>query len=364
MLRLRLFLKCQLFGCLLSISTSTRAGFLLSAAAIGVLSGPLLAQGTDSQQPPLTFEYFREIYKRKTEFYVPPENPSTPAKVKLGKVLFFDPRLSGSNSMSCATCHNPALGWSDGLARALGNGGKTLARRTPSLLNVAFSNNLQWDSEFKILEDQALAPIRKKTEMNQDLTKLPAKIKAIKGYAPLFADAFPGEPISNLTIARALAAFERTIVSGISPFERFLNGDDNAMSMEAKLGGVLFHRKARCSSCHMGWTLSDGSSYDIGHKGEDLGVGALTKNAWEKFKFKNPPLLDVASHPPYMHDGALPDLFSVVEFYDRGGDVKRPTLSLDIIPLKLTAQEKAQLVAFLNALTSQRDVFEIPSLPE
>lgn len=326
------------------------------------MSATAFAQSGQSE--PTKFAYFKQMYARKSQFYVPPENPSTPAKEKLGKMLFFDPRLSGNNTMSCATCHNPALAWSDGRARAIGAGGKTLDRRTPSLLNVAFSQHLQWDAAFTLLEEQALNPIRKKTEMNQDLRRLPAKIKAIKGYGPLFAEAFPGEEITTLTIARALAAFERTLISGPSAWENYLNGDDNALSFDARMGLVLFHEKARCQSCHMGWTFTDGSNYDIGHKGKDRGRGALTKAAYENFKFRNPSLLDIATHPPYMHDGSLPDLPAVIEFYNRGGDVKRPTLSPDIHPLHLTALEKAQLLAFLNALTSKRPPVEIPKLPE
>lgn len=313
---------------------------------------------------PTKFDSFRNMYRKKSQFYFPPENPSTPAKELLGKTLFFDPRLSGSNSMSCSTCHNPALAWSDGLPRAIGFKGKVLDRRTPSLFNVAFSQNLQWDSEFTFLEDQALNPIRKKTEMNQDLKKLPAKIKAIKGYGPLFEAAFPGEDITIINIARALAVFQRTIISGVTPWERFLAGDDNAMSFDARMGMVLFHEKARCQSCHMGWTLTDGATYDLGQKSKDRGRGALTKASWENFKFRNPGLLEIATHPPYMHDGSLADLKAVIEFYNRGGDEKRPTKSSDVKELNLSEQEKAQLLAFLNSLSSKQETVEIPSLPE
>ncbi len=335
--------------------------FLLSS----VLSSEVTAQsGQSGQSEPSKFDYYKQLYKRRTQFYFPPENPSTPAKENLGKILFFDPRLSGTNTMACSTCHNPLLGFGDGLPRAIGAGGKILPRHTPSLLNVAFSQNLQWDSEFTHLEDQALNPIRKNTEMNQDLKRLPGELKKIKGYVALFAEAFPGEEISTQNIARALAAFQRTIISGNSPWENFISGDDNALSLDARMGLVLFHEKARCHSCHMGWTLSDGALYDVGHKGDDRGRGALTKHYYENFKFRNPALLDVATHPPYMHDGSLATLADVVEFYDRGGDVKRPTLSSDVRPLNLTSQEKAQLLAFLNALTSKQEPMTTPDLPE
>lgn len=314
------------------------------------------------ENPP--FEIYKERYQRRTQYFFPEDNPSSEAKIKLGKVLFFDPRLSGNNAMSCATCHNPALAWSDGQARAIGAGGKVLDRRTPSLLNIAFASRLQWDGEFETLEAQALAPIRKKTEMNQDLKKLPAEIKAIAGYRPLFDEAFPGEEISVKNIARALAVFQRSIVSGVSPWEKFLGGDDNAMSMDAKLGMILFNNKARCTSCHMSWTLSDYATYDLGLKTKDKGQGKVTKEAWHNFKFRNPPLLDVAHRPPYMHDGSLPDLESVVEFYNRGGDVTRPSKSSDMRELNLTPAEKFQLVAYLKSLSAPLEIVEPPVLPE
>ncbi|MBC7659121.1 MAG: c-type cytochrome [Chitinophagaceae bacterium] len=316
------------------------------------------------EYPATRFDMCRQMFRKPKQFMIPVENPQSDAKILLGKTLFFDPRLSGTNSMACSTCHNPALAWSDGLPTAIGNGGQKLKRRTPSLLNLAFSGSLQWDNEFRTLEEQALAPIRKKTEMNQDPALLPAKLTAAKAYAPLFEAAFPGEGVSQLTIARALAAFQRTLMSGLSPFDDFLAGDDNAMSIDAKVGMVLFHEKAHCSACHFGYRLTDGQAYDIGHKTEDRGRGVVTKDPQQDFKFRNPSLTDVGRHPPYRHDGSLSDLKAVVEFYNRGGDVKRPTLSSDIRPLHLTPHEVAQIVAFINALSSPLAPFMPPTLPE
>lgn len=315
-------------------------------------------------QEGLPVEAYKDRYKRRTEFHVPIDNPSTPAKIELGKILFFDPRLSGNNAMSCATCHNPALSWSDGQAKAIGNGGKILNRRTPSLMNVAFASRLMWDSEFDSLEAQALAPIRKKTEMNQDLKKLEAEIKAIEGYKPYFDAAFPDEGISSKTIAKALAVFQRTIMSGVSPWEKFLKGDDNAMSLDARLGLVIFNGKARCNSCHMDWTLSDYASYDLGMKSMDKGRGLILKDPFEEHKFKTPPLLEIAQRAPYMHDGSLPDLESVIDFYDRGGDVDRKFKSKDMRVLNLSPLEKAQLLAYMKALTSVPQKFASPPLPQ
>lgn len=337
---------------------------LLPTFLVFVLSSLAFAE-TEAYDPNApTFRDMRDTNQRQTDFVIPSENPMTPEKILLGKILFFDPRLSGNNAMSCATCHNPDLGWSDGLPRAIGNGGKVLQRRTPSLFNVALSNRLQWDIEFDRLEDQALAPIRKKNEMNQDLKLLPAEIKAIPGYLPLFEKAFPGEEISTITIARALASFQRTIISGESPFEEFLKGNDNAMSIDAKMGMLLFKGKAGCGLCHFGWKFSDDGAYNIGVKSDDRGIAVSKKDKSMNFMFRNTRLLDVATHPPYMHDGSLPDLAAVVAFYNRGGDIKRPNLSKDMKPRNLTPREEAQLVAFLNSLTSKNSRFERPTLPE
>lgn len=325
-----------------------------------VLSG----NGVAIAQDGLPIEVLKERYKRRSNFFVPEDNPQTQEKVELGKILFFDPRLSGNNAMSCATCHNPLLMWSDAQPKAIGNAGKILNRRTPSLMNVAFATNLMWDSEFNTLEAQALAPIRKKTEMNQDLKKLEQEIRAIEGYRPFFEAAFPGEKISSKNIAKALAAFQRTITSGVSPWEKFLKGDDNAMSLDARMGMVIFNGKARCNSCHMDWTLSDYASYDLGMKSIDKGRGNITKEAYQDHKFRTPPLLEVASRPPYMHDGSLPDLESVIEFYDRGGDVSRKFKSPDMREMKLTSLEKAQLLAYLRALSSVPEKVETPVLPQ
>ncbi|MBC7658811.1 MAG: tryptophan tryptophylquinone biosynthesis enzyme MauG [Chitinophagaceae bacterium] len=311
-----------------------------------------------------TLESIRGGYSKPLADRSPSTNPSTPDKTELGKMLFFDVRLSGNNAMSCASCHNPLLGWSDGIPKAIGRDGKQLERRTPSLWNVGLSPRLQWDGAFDELEDQALAPIHKPTEMNQDLKRLPAKIQAVKGYAPLFAKAFPGETISNVTIARALAAFERTILSTVTPFEDFLNGNDNALSLDAKMGLLLFKGKAGCGLCHGGWKFSDDAFYDIGLKSEDRGVGRLANDSSRDFMFKNTRLLEVASHPPYMHDGSLPDLAAVVSFYNRGGDSKRPTVSHDQKPRHLSSLEEAQLVEFLKSLSSHPKTFEIPQIPD
>ncbi len=330
----------------------------ITALLIFLIATDLLAEDA------IPFSEFRDRFKRRTVFFFPEDNPNTEAKIVLGKTLFFDPRLSGNNAMSCATCHIPALAFSDGQPQAIGSGGKRLERRTPSLINVAFADKLMWDSEFTSLEAQAIAPIRKKTEMNQDLKKLPAELKRIAGYGPLFEAAFPGEEISVKNVARALAVYQRTIVSGVSPWEKFLNGDDNSMSIDAKLGMDLFMGKARCNVCHMGWTFTDNSSYDLGLKTKDKGRGRLTKMEWEDYKFKNPPLLDIVHRAPYMHDGSHADLESVIEFYNRGGDEDRKNKSADVRPLHLTPLEKHQILTFLKAISGPLPSVEPPVLPE
>jgi cytochrome c peroxidase len=283
----------------------------------------------------------------------------------LGKTLFFDPRLSGSNQISCASCHNPALSWGDGLARAIGHNGKTLGRRTPTLVNLAWSESMFWDGRVDTLEEQALGPIQAPGEMNLSLDRMVEKINGIEGYRELFARAYPDLPIGGTTVARAIATFERQIVSGTAPFDRWVSGDDGAMPGAAQRGFVLFNTKAQCAACHSGWRLTDDSFHDIGVRGTDRGRGVILPGIDAmQYAFKTPTLRNVAQRAPYMHDGSVSTLEDVIDLYDKGGLTRRPSLSADIKPLRLTSAERHDLVAFLRSLTSHdRPVVEIPVLP-
>jgi cytochrome c peroxidase len=312
----------------------------------------------------LASQPFLASYARPASTPFPDDNTFTPEREALGRTLFFDPRLSGSGWISCASCHNPGLSWGDGLPRAIGHGMKTLGRRTPTILNLAWGQAFFWDGRADTLEAQALGPIQAAGEMNLDLPTMMARIVAIDGYQTLFAKAYPGEPVTPETVAKAIATFERGIVSPTAPFDRWLAGDEAAISPEAKRGFVVFNTKAACAKCHSGWRFTDDSFHDIGVVGEDVGRGALLADIPAvQHAFKTPTLRDADRRSPYMHDGSVETLEGVIDFYDRGGIAARASLSNDLKPLGLTADEKRQLLAFMRTLTSPAGPVQVPALP-
>jgi cytochrome c peroxidase len=278
--------------------------------------------------------------------------------------LFFDPRLSGDNTMSCASCHLPDKAFGDGLPRGKGHDGKTLIRNTPSLLNAGFYSTYLWDGRAESLEEQSLGPIQSPDEMNQHLDELERELSAVPGYVTQFRNVF-GTGVSRDGIAKALAAFQRTLVSRDAPLDRYLAGDEDALSAEAKLGMRLFVEDAGCARCHRGPLLSDGKFYRLGTDFRDLGRGEVTGERQDRYKFRTPSLRDVARTGPYMHNGVHKTLTEVVEFYYRTAPPVGPEgLPLDIEPL--TGQsytEIAAIVAFLEALTGQPPEITRPELP-
>ena len=302
-------------------------------------------------------------YARPATVPYPDGNEYTGARAELGRVLFFDPRLSGSNFISCASCHNPGFSWSDPLPKAIGHGMNELGRRTPSILNLAWGGLYFWDGRAESLEAQAMGPITAAGEMNQSADALVAELRAIPGYAPLFAAAYPDQGISTDTISKALATFERGVVSGEAPFDRWVSGDETAVSDAAKRGFRVFEGKARCATCHSGWRFTDDSFYDIGMVGDDRGRGALEDIEVLQFAFRTPGLRNTARRAPYGHNGSEKTLADVIELYDLGGRVKRASLSPEIQPLHLTAREKSDLLAFLDTLTSTDAPVAVPELP-
>jgi cytochrome c peroxidase len=346
-----------------------RRQLALAATAIGyvVLAGttaryaPAHAAGADRS---LALQEYAKNYARPAAIPFPSDNAHTPEREALGKSLFFDPRLSGSNEISCASCHDPARSWGDGLPRAVGFTKTPLGRRTPTILNAAWSDAMFWDGRADTLEQQALGPIQAAGEMNLPLDRMVVKIAAIRGYQDLFARAYPGEPIAETTVAKAIATFERGVVSGTAPFDRWAAGAERAMSPEARRGFELFNGKATCAKCHSGWRFTDDSFHDVGVPGTDIGRGAtLPQIEAVQFAFKTPTLRNVSRRAPYMHDGSIASLEDVVNLYDQGGLTKRPTLAYEIKPLHLSRDEKQDLIAFLRALTSPEAPFAIPALP-
>ena len=305
----------------------------------------------------------KRAYRRPDAIPFPANNAYTDAKYALGQELFFDPRLSGPGTISCASCHNPALGWKDGLPRGVGHDARTLPRATPTVVNLAWADLLMWDGRKDGLEDQALGPITSRAEMNLAEPDLVARLSAIPGYQRAFRTAFGADKITPALVAQAIATFERTLVSNKAPFDRWIEGDETAISADAKRGFVLFNGRANCASCHSGWRLTDDGFHDIGLQSADPGRGAqVPDEPLLLHAFKTPTLRSVALRSPYMHDGSLATLREVVTHYD-GGFVKRPSLSPEMQRLDLSARDIDDLIAFLLTLTSQDDAIPVPELP-
>ncbi len=324
-------------------------GFVAVCAVTVAFLSVLVAVAATSSSAPAALPRLKALYRRPPAVPYPAGNTRTPAREQLGRALFFDPRLSGSGAMSCATCHNPGLSWGDGLPLAIGDGQQPLDRRTPTILNLAWAPALFWDGRAESLEEQALGPIGSTKEMNLDLADMVARLRGIEGYRDLFAAAYPGEPIAPETVAKALATFQRGVVSGQAPFDRWIAGDERAISGAAVRGFVLFNEKARCSTCHTGWRFTDDGFYDIGVADDDIGRGKVLPDiALAHFAFKTPTLRNVATRAPYLHNGSAATLEDVIELYDRGGVAHRPSLSPEIKALALTPSEKKDLVAFLR----------------
>jgi len=298
---------------------------------------------------------------------VPADNPMTPEKVELGKLLYFDPRLSCDNTVSCASCHDPKKGWSNSAAFATGVRGQMGGRSAPTIINSAYSDLQFWDGRAHQLEGQALGPIQNPIEMDHKLEECVVKLNKIKGYQEQFQKVF-GSDATPENIAKAIAAFERTVLSGNAPYDKSKAGDQKALSPAAQRGLKLFFGKGHCSACHSGPNFTDNGFHNIGvgmkAAKPDLGRYEVTKVEGDKGAFKTPTLREVGRHAPYMHDGSLKTLEDVIDHYDKGG-ITNPQLDEEIFPLKLTSQEKADLVTFLNEGLSSADYPDIapPKLP-
>ncbi len=289
--------------------------------------------------------------------YIPDENPMSDAKIELGKLLYFDKRMSKDMTVACASCHAPFHGFADPHRTSLGVGQGVGSRNSPTVINRLFSAEQFWDGRAKDLEDQAHGPLVNPVEMKMGShTEVAGRIREIKGYAPLFKKAFGDDKVDIDRITKAIAAYERTVVSGNSPYDRYQAGDKDAMSASAVRGMEIFNGKGNCKACHAGFNFTDETYQNIGvgmdKPNPDLGRYDQTKNDADRGKFKTPTLRNIAETAPYMHDGSDETLMKVVEFYDRGG-IGNPNLSKEIKPLKLSEQEKLDLVAFLETLSGE-----------
>jgi cytochrome c peroxidase len=334
---------------------------LLSCALVSSLA---LGDALGTQPGSAELNALLSDYHRPAKLPVPRNNPMTPDKVALGQMLFFDPRLSGSGAISCASCHNPGLGWTDAMPKGLGHMGGRLRRHTPTILNVAYGEPYFWDGRAATLEEQAKGPLTSAAEMNMPAEVAVDRILSIPGYVSAFAQVFPGQPVSVDTIASAIAAYERTVVSTAAPFDKWVSGDEQAISASAKRGFVLFNGKANCATCHVGWRMTDDGFHDIGIADNDRGRAEVAPGIIQlEHAFKTPTLRNVSQRAPYMHDGSLATLSAVLDHYDHGF-VKRPSLATQMRPLGLTADEKADLLAFLDTLTSIDSPTVLPPLPQ
>jgi len=299
----------------------------------------------------------------------PADNEPTPPRVELGKKLFFDPRLSGDGNMSCASCHSPLLGWSDGLATGKGFKSMVLDRASPTVFNTAYNSIQMWDGRKKSLEEQAMGPMEASVEMNMDTQKLFTWLNGHDGYRALFAQAYPGKPIDADTLSKAIASFERTVVSNSAPFDQWVAGKADAMTQEQVKGFALFidPKKANCAACHSGPNFTDNGFHNLGlasfgKDNPDPGRYSQRPVASMKGAFKTPTVREAANTAPYFHDGSAKTLGEMVDFYAKGGLVKT-NQSQSLKELSLSGEEKAQLVSFVHALSSPAKPFVLPVLP-
>jgi cytochrome c peroxidase len=299
------------------------------------------------------------------EMPFPADNPYTPEKAELGKLLFFDPRLSGSGQIACATCHDPELGWGDNRSTSFGHDRQPLRRNAPSLLNVGHAKTLFWDGRAESLEAQALAVLVNRDEMRGDPEAIERAVEGVPEYRQRFQRVFGDAEVGFDEIAKALATYERTIVGDRSPFDAFLKGRQQAMSDSALIGLHLFRTQAGCMNCHHGPAFTDDAFHEMGlsnygRRTEDLGRYKVSRDPADVGRFKTPSLRSVTSTKPYMHNGLFP-LLGVLSMYNAGMPTRRPTpaqredpmfprKSPLLKPLFLNDQDIDDLVAFLESL--------------
>jgi cytochrome c peroxidase len=334
------------------------AAAFLASAILGfciLLGVAHWSTGLLAQPPADPLAALKAKFARPTFVPTPPGNPATAAKAALGKRLFEDPELSSTGTIACASCHDPKLALTDGEPKGKGVTGKRLARHTPTLWNVAWSPLLMWDGRASSLEEQAKLPVEHPDEMGSSLASAVERFSRHASYVKEFAQAFPEEPrITPSTIAKALAAYERTLVSPPTRFDKWVAGDAGALTPSEINGFGIFTGKGRCINCHTGFAFTDHGFYDIGLPSEDKGRGPIIGLAAADHAFKVPTLRELAWTAPYMHDGSLATLDDVIRVYEMGG-VSRPTRAKDLPDtIRLSDQERDDLVAFLLSLSSDR----------
>jgi len=330
---------------------------------IVALSALIFVGGLPSKADDSALERLKQTYRRPTAIPFPDAAPYSPQMATLGKMLFFDPRLSGARNLSCASCHNPSFGYEVPIPGAIGAANTPQNRKAPTILNAAFTPVFFWDGRAKSLEDQAQGPLTNPIEMNGKFPEIVGRLKDVPEYRDWFAALFPNSGVTKENLLRAIATYERTIVTSAAPFDRWVEGDENALSASAKRGFALFTGKAGCSGCHFGWNFTDNQFHDIGFPDEDIGRGALEpKNPLAQHAFKTPGLRNLIYRAPFGHAGQEPDLESIIAFYESGG-VDRPSRSPLIKPFSLDDKEMGDLLSFLRSLTADKTETALPNLP-
>ena len=339
-----------------SLLLGKRSLGVLAISAVAILSSWIAAPAANavtSTEYKLKLPFGLE----ETAIVVPADNPLTIQRVELGRTLFFDKRLSNDNTIACANCHLMQHGFTDGQPVSTGIRGQKGGRSAPASFNRVFSSAQFWDGRAATLEDQSIGPFTNPIEhgfVNYDI--MISKMKKIKGYNTLFLQVF-GEDITIGNVGKAIASFQRTVLSGNSPADRFdQGGEAGAISAPAQRGLLLFRDKARCTKCHSGFNFTDEKFHNIGTGWDDnkvdLGRYMVTKNPEDISAFKTPTLREISRTAPYMHDGRFKTLDDVVNFYNQGG-VKNPHQDPLILPLELTKEEKQDLVQFLRTLAGE-----------
>lgn len=334
-----------------ALASSAAVGF----AAVAIWALAPAASGGPAAAAHDSLAALKAKFMRPSALPAPASNPASPAKIALGRRLFFDKEISATGTIACASCHDPKLAFSDGEPTGRGVSGRRLVRHTPSLWNLAWSRLLFWDGRASSLEAQVRFPVEHPDEMGESLENAVLRLSRHDSYARDFAAAFPDAPEVNArNLSLALAAFERTLVSPPTRFDAWIAGDAAAFSVAEVRGFRIFTGKGRCSNCHTGFALTDNNFYDIGLAGQDLGRGAVINLPAADHAFKTPSLRELAWTAPYMHDGSLATLEEVVRHYEEGAHA-RPSLSRDLPhELRLSDGERADLIAFLDTLSSDK----------
>jgi cytochrome c peroxidase len=335
----------------------TRCGLKLDNITAKLFIGTLVLLMSFS-----VFSLDKSDFSRPDQIPFPADNPYSVQKAALGKMLFFDPRLSKNKNMTCATCHNPSFGWEDSTKTAVGAHNTNLDRHSPTILNAAWGDLFFWDGRASTLEEQAGGPIESTVEMNLPLAKAVTRLKAVPTYQKWFNTVFGEQGITADNIKKSIATFERTVVTGQAPFDNWVEGQDSALTEKEKLGFTLFTGKAQCANCHTGWNFTDNKFHNIGLPGTDLGRFEISKKEEDKFAFKTPSLRNISQRAPYMHDGRFQSLQRVIVHYMSGG-VNLPTHSNLMKPFVLTMDEINALEAFMLTLAGEDQPVTLPTLP-